>query len=323
MLLIITNRHDLACDYLIVRLRERGIPFGRLNTDQYTESVSVDIALDEDNLSYVIRLENNREVYPADVTAVYFRQPITPSFKAAANGVDRAFAEAELTETLRSLWRVIPEELWLNHPKKLWLASNKVEQLIAAKEVGFQIPDTLISFSPERIRAFFEQHDGRVIAKAVKHGFIRSDDDLLLAGTQQLPRDFVDHINEFARIPMTFQEEIDKEEEVRAIVVGERVFATRILVGGQDSSTIDWRVAELTGANLIHEQISLPLHVEQKCLSIVQYFGLKYSSMDIVKDRQGRFIFLELNPNGQWGWIEQIVGYPIRDQIIDTLWQFD
>jgi glutathione synthase/RimK-type ligase-like ATP-grasp enzyme len=82
-------------------------------------------------------------------------------------------------------------------------------------------------------------------------------------------------------------------------------------------------VAEIAGANLIHERMSLPPHIEQKCQSIVQHFGLKYSSMDIVKDRQGRFIFLELNPNGQWGWIEQLVGYPVRDQIIDTLWKFD
>jgi glutathione synthase/RimK-type ligase-like ATP-grasp enzyme len=323
MLLIITNRDDLACDYLIVRLNERGIPFGRLNTDQYSETVSVDIALDEHNLSYAICLENDVELHSQDIKAIYFRQPIPPSFKAAADSVDKVFAEAEMTETLRSLWRIIPEELWLNHPKKLWVASNKLEQLIAAKTIGFHVPDTLISYSSEPIRSFFEQHNNRVIGKAVRHGFINDGNRFLLAGTQQLTKDFVDRIDEFAKIPMIFQENIDKVEDIRAIVIGDKVFATRIMIKKPSYDTIDWRVAEIAGANLIHERMSLPPHIEQKCQSIVQHFGLKYSSMDIVKDRQGRFIFLELNPNGQWGWIEQLVGYPVRDQIIDTLWKFD
>lgn len=318
MLLIITNRHDLASDYLILRLKDRGISFARFNTDQYPAAAAIDIAFQGDGPDYALHLENGVKLCPDAIGAVYFRQPIAPTFESAASEAEQSFAEAELLETLRSLWRMIPQDLWLNHPKQLWIASNKVEQLKAARMVGLQIPDTLISSSSDRILPFLKKHRGRVVAKAVRHGFVRSGDEVLLAGTRHLPEGFASHIDEFAPLPMVYQEEIDKAADIRVVVVGDRVFPARILVK-TGPRTADWRVSDIMGADLHHERASLPQHVEQKCLSLVRHFGLAYSSIDLVEDRQERFFFLELNPNGQWAWIEQTVGYPIRDAIIDTL----
>lgn len=75
MLLIITNQTDLACDYLILRLKERGIPFRRFNTEEYGRTISVDISFDEDKLDYAIRFESDYELGPKSISAVYFRQP--------------------------------------------------------------------------------------------------------------------------------------------------------------------------------------------------------------------------------------------------------
>lgn len=195
---------------LIIRLKERRIPFVRFNADLYPDAVSFDISLENGELDFVIRLETGKELRPNSITAVYFRQPIAPSFEAAVNTTEKIFAEAELTEMLRALWRVIPEKLWLNHQKRLWLASNKVEQLLGAKSVGFWIPDTLISFSRDSISAFMVRKNNRVVGEAVRHGFINSDDKVLLAGTQRLPEDFIDQLDKFATISMTYQEELEK-----------------------------------------------------------------------------------------------------------------
>ena len=167
MLLIITNRTDLACDYLSLRLRDRRVPFARFNTDLYPQAISLDISLQNEKINCIIRLENELEIRKDAITSVYFRQPIAPVFGSAVTEMEKDFAGSELTEMLRSLWRVIPEELWLNHPKNLWLASNKIEQLIVAKDVGFLIPNTLVSFTAKSISDFLE-HNRKVIAKAVK-----------------------------------------------------------------------------------------------------------------------------------------------------------
>jgi glutathione synthase/RimK-type ligase-like ATP-grasp enzyme len=58
---------------------------------------------------------------------------------------------------------------------------------------------------------------------------------------------------------------------------------------------------------------------EESCRAVVNAFGLRYSSIDMVEDTSGKIFFLELNPNGQWAWIEQLTGHPIRDAIIDAL----
>lgn len=319
MLLVITNTTDLACDYLILRLRERKIPFARFNTDLYPESVSLDIKIGNDRTDYVINLEDGKAISSESVNSVYFRQPIAPTFTKQADSDEKTFAEAELTETLRSLWRVIPERLWLNHPVRLWPAINKVEQLLTAKIVGFEIPNTLISSDHKSISHFFEENENKVVAKAVKHGFTYSGEKILLAGTQQLHSDFLKQFDNYAQLPMTFQSAISKEVDIRVVVVGSRVFATGILTENPQDSSIDWRITELQGGRLRHERIELPDIICEQCLSIVSHFGLRYSSIDMVKDREGSYYFLELNPNGQWAWIEQITGFPIRDAIIDTL----
>ena len=50
MLLVVTNKSDLACDYLILRLKERGIPFVRLNTEDYGQVFQVSMALMGDDV---------------------------------------------------------------------------------------------------------------------------------------------------------------------------------------------------------------------------------------------------------------------------------
>jgi len=317
MLLIITNRDDLASDYLIHRLREINIPFARFNTDQYPETVSIDIEFNKSSFDYTLTLGDQR-IASSAITSVYFRQPIAPTFPEGATEVERLFAETELLETMRSLWRAIPEELWLNHPKKLWIAANKVEQLLVAQKIGFRIPETLITSSPERIRGFFVKKNGKIVAKAVKHGFMQSGDEVLLAGTQILPDDFLSQLESYAQVPMTFQEKLEIDVDVRVVVVGDSIFPASI-AAKQNPEVTDWRISDIIGDEIVYERINLPEEIKQSCLDITRYFHLNYSSIDLVKDKQGNFIFLELNPNGQWGWIEQNLDYPIRDTIIDKL----
>jgi len=47
--------------------------------------------------------------------------------------------------------------------------------------------------------------------------------------------------------------------------------------------------------------------------------GLVYGALDFVVTPEGNSVFLELNQAGQWGWIEQALGLPITDAILDRL----
>jgi glutathione synthase/RimK-type ligase-like ATP-grasp enzyme len=317
MLLIVTNKSDLASDYLILRLQERDIPFKRFNTEDYPELISIDICFRNNQYNYSIRFPDDSEITQDNLSCVYFRQPIAPAFANIENFATREFIENEFTEMLRSLWRLIPEKIWLNHPRKLWLASNKVEQLIEAITIGFSVPDTLLSYSKDSLEALLAEKNSHFVAKAVRHGFVRDYDKVLLAGTQRLPENFLLEFDYYMNVPMMYQEEVKQGCDIRSVVVGDTVFSTRIVLDRKDF--VDWRLADLKGHELIHEPINLPLGVEKSCISIVQKFGLQYSSIDLMQDVHGNYYFLELNPNGQWAWIEQLAGHKIRDSIINNL----
>lgn len=99
-------------------------------------------------------------------------------------------------------------------------------------------------------------------------------------------------------------------------VVGEHIFAAKINSQLSSESLTDWRAAN----NILpHEKIQLPNELESKCLELNRYFKLNFSAIDFILDTNNEYFFLEINPNGQWAWIEQLLEYPISKAITDIL----
>lgn len=59
----------------------------------------------------------------------------------------------------------------------------------------------------------------------------------------------------------------------------------------------------------------MPAHVADACRDLVSSYGLKFGAIDLILDPLGEYHFLELNPNGQWAWIQQNTGQPIREKL--------
>ena len=52
---------------------------------------------------------------------------------------------------------------------------------------------------------------------------------------------------------------------------------------------------------------------------MVERLGLCYGAIDMILTPDGRYVFIEINPNGQYLWIEQETGLPISAAICDLL----
>ena len=319
MLLIVTNKRDLACDFLILRLKERRIAFIRLNTEDYGIRYEFDLSISQDGARLTITFDDGKQITNSSIYAVYLRQPLLPTIDREVASEDRDFAAREIREHFRSLWRVIEEKKWVNHPRHLWLASNKIEQLSLAVRTGFTIPDTLVTRSLPRIQEFSDQHRGQVICKAVKNGFVNHDDGATVALTQRIDKRFFAHAQEYASIPSIYQNEIRKTYDIRVIVVGASVFATAIHSQEHSETEVDWRAWDVCNFSLRHERIDLPTTIGAACQSITAHYQLAYSAIDLILGEDGTYYFLEMNPNGQWAWIEHKTGYPIRDALIDCM----
>lgn len=315
MLLIISGKEDPSTDYFILRLRERSIPYFRFNTEDYCNGYGVEIAINNSKASFVIHLNNSKTIYSSDISGVYFHHPKVPKHESYIDPTNLEFIQREKVEVLRSLWRMIPSNLWLNHPRNILNSSNKIDQLITASKFGLNIPNTLITTSKSNIVDFIA-HEYSVIAKAIKHGFVENENRVIVAPTQKITEEYLENIDAYSRVPMIIQNEIDKIVDVRVVIVGNTFFPAAIYSQEQTETMVDWRVGDIHDIKVNHEKHELPQDVMDKLLILLNHYELRYASIDMVLNKRAEYVFLELNPDGQWAWIEQLLNYPIRDTMI-------
>jgi glutathione synthase/RimK-type ligase-like ATP-grasp enzyme len=117
---------------------------------------------------------------------------------------------------------------------------------------------------------------------------------------------------------MTFQEMIPKTLELRVTVVGDRVMTASIDSQSSERAAYDWR---RDGLRLAQgwKTYELPREVEEKVLRLMDYFVLNYGAIDIIATPDGRHVFLEVNPVGEFFWLERSPGLPVSDAIADVL----
>ena len=97
-------------------------------------------------------------------------------------------------------------------------------------------------------------------------------------------------------------------------MVGQNVFSAGVNSQTRESTKTDWRKEKL---EFFIEDI--PVEIKEKCILLVKNLNLKFGAIDLIKDKNGNYIFLEINPNGQWAWIENETGLKISDSIINEL----
>jgi glutathione synthase/RimK-type ligase-like ATP-grasp enzyme len=131
------------------------------------------------------------------------------------------------------------------------------------------------------------------------------------------PEDLAD-LSGLSLCPATFQEAVPKALELRATVVGQRVMTASIDSQSSGRAANDWR---RDGARMIQDwrPYELPREVEEKILRLMDYFVLNYGAVDLIVTPDGRHVFLEVNPVGEFFWLEHHPGLPVSDAIADVL----
>lgn len=311
MILLITNKRDLTTDFIVVELRRRGRAFHRLNTEDMPQaSVRFDPraggrwAIETSDLD--LRLE--------DVGAAYYRRPGAPEPAGARDEATAKYLADEWSAVTKALWNAL-EGRWLSSPFAILRAEDKPRQLAMASALGFDVPETLISNDFAAASAFVAK--AGAIGKPLRHSLIERGDAGEVLFTARLdPLKSMDR-TAVSLAPVIYQREVRKAYDVRATVIGDRVFAAAIYSQDHDETEVDWRSG--TRLDLRHEAIELPADIIDKCRALTQRLDLRYGAIDLIADQDGRYWFLEINPNGQWAWIERRTGLALASAIVDEL----
>jgi len=207
------------------------------------------------------------------------------------------------------------ENLWFNDPHAIAKAEDKPRQLLAALALKFDVPDTIVSNDPDCVRAFVGNDP--TIAKPLRHALLEDGDTGRVIFTNRISSDSVQNDASVSAAPVIFQREIEKDCDLRVTVVGSRVFSTAIHSQIKEETSVDWRRG--MRPDLKHEIVDIPAAIARSCVSLTRNLGLRFGAIDLIRDRNGKYWFLEINPNGQWAWIENRTGAPIAAAIVDEL----
>lgn len=238
------------------------------------------------------------------VGAVWWRRPQPYTVEDGLDAADFALLECE--EALAGLWQALPAR-WMNPPVLDAAAARKSWQLQLATELGLDPPETLITNCPEAALAFVRQL-GDVIYKplGVTQRHWRE--------TRRFGDEELRHIDALRHAPVILQERIEGED-LRVTVVGRQIFAAAIDTTGGNYPT-DFRMNH----DMVIRPAKLPASVEDAITRLMQRLGLVYGALDFRHcSRSGALRFLEINPAGQWLFVEEQTRQPIARAIAGQL----
>jgi hypothetical protein len=318
--LVLTNPHDGHSDLAIAALTARGVPVIRFHTEDFPQRAAITCRIGPDGDGSQTLTCDGRRHDLACVRTVWNRRPRPPAVSDAMTAGNRVFAENECTHLLRALWALLADRFWVNRPEASREASLKPAQLAVARALGFDVPRTLVTNEPEAVPGFVDACGGDAIYKTLwPYMESREDGRAFAVYTRRLTGDDVARASRVSLAPGIFQAHVAKRIELRVTVIGARVFAVEIHSQQSERSRDDWRRYDL--ANTPYAPHTLPPDVEARCRALVRQLGLATGCLDLILTPDERYVFLEINPDGQWYWLERRTGVPLLEHFVEMLIQ--
>jgi len=202
---------------------------------------------------------------------------------------------------------------------KIRSASRKVYQLQLAVKLGFQIPITLITNNPKKAKKFCLKYEQKkVITKPLSFPLAEEKSEYYTFSTSCIREKDLENIDQVKYTPTLFQIRVPKKYELRINVVGNKIFVCEIHSQVSEKTKLDWRLFDQKNP-IPHKIGKLPREIKEKCIRLVKDMGLLFGAIDMIVTPDNNYVFLEINPTGVWGWIEELTGLPISQAIIDLL----
>lgn len=312
-ILIVTQEIDPHADVMVLHLKERGIRPIRYHPQDIAQGSDFSCAIADGKAEWELATGAGR-FGDRQIGAVWYRRPLFTANPALPEE-EREFARQEIKVALQGLFR-LSGAFWVNHPDAIQVAESKLYQLRVAQLIGFRVPATLVTNRPDDVTAFHARHGGDVICKALTQGLLGWTEGKGIY-TTVLTADHLSHVALVRNAPVLLQARIGKRSDIRVTVIGRRLFATEILSQEQAASRTDWRRGAIE--TMEHRPHELPADISARCVALVRGLGLVYGAIDLVRTPAGGYVFLEINPSGQFAWIESKTKQPLVRALADLL----
>lgn len=296
--LVLTCDLDPTADLVINELTQRGTPLVRLDPGAFPAAVGLSARIDTDGWHGEIN-GRHRDVDLDKIRSVYYRRPSPHQVEARLPPADTEWSRQEA----RAAFSGVLDSLtcrWVNHPADNRRATNKPAGLAAAARCGLTIPRTLVTSQPEQAREFIRSVGGTAAYKPLAGAPVEHDGAPQVVWTSKVTvADITDAVTLTAHL---FQEWINKAYEVRLTAVGNRLFAAEIHAHS-DAARHDFRSDY---DNLTYQVCDVPDTVADGIGRLLAAYRLQYAAMDFLVNQAGDWHMVDLNPNGQFGFVPDL-----------------
>lgn len=319
--LIVTDENEPSANLVIEHLNKIGQNFFRLNVSSFFKLQSkLTLGLDS-GFKGDMRFCDGSRINLESIKSIWFRRPKPIIVDGDFSSLENKFIDDEISSSLWSMYTCFDSVYWMNHPlyARYLLEHNKLFQLKLAEESGLFVPDTIVTNNPDDLIDFCERHDGFVAVKAVRSRIFQESP----ANTQGIYTNRItlgylkEHKEDISISPLMAQEYVPKKLEFRVTIVGNHILSCAIHSQDSERTKEDWRRYDF--ANVKHEAYELPDNVKKSLLDFMSKCKMNFGAIDFILTPDGKYVFLEINPSGQYIWIENLTGLPISRTIAEVL----
>jgi hypothetical protein len=261
----------------------------------------------------------DREVDLSRISSVFYVPttfPLLEEMVGSEAGYRRVLPVRRWHYALQELHAAMPGVPWFPAPPLQCdeTAQRKLSELFLARSFGLDVPETVCTNSPDRAEEFHQKGRRPIVfrewtTRRVKLGHKKDP-----AYFRVMPVDpkFRDK-GLVADAPVIFQAYVDKLYELRVIVLEDEVFAVKIDSQASPKERFDWRVYDLEHVSF--HRYRLPAELSRRIGRFVKHLGLRFASADLIRARDGRYVLLEVNRPGAWGFFDCIAGLGVTARI--------
>jgi ATP-GRASP peptide maturase of grasp-with-spasm system len=322
MLLIIGTKEEHAVQNVLTWLSYYGIEtmvIGHNELEKIISSVSV-----TENKEEIIFSYEGKTIPSSQISKVWFRKSAIDESVDLNEIKDKENLHERLSwhvsRELHGFKRGIYEHLLhtkecLGDPEKNDI--SKVYSLLKAKMAGLEVPDTLITSKRSEAETFVEDHSGS-ITKPLQDSLMAWEGNraFTLYTNKVMPSELQEYGEQI--FPSMFQSEIKKEYEVRTFFLSGKCYSMAIFSQEDRQTEVDFRDYNWKQMNRM-VPYQLPAEVESKIQKFMDLVGLTTGSIDLIKTHDHRYVFLEVNPVGQFGFVSSCCNYYLEDEIANHL----
>jgi len=282
----------------------------RLNTDEFALNAKLNYNLQQDVCLHI----GDKKICASEISGVWYRkmwklkvpQELAPAYHAIFTKEYQTYLDIFFNQLSHVPWMN-----WIRTDHSV--GTDKFMQLSAARAAGLTVPASVFTNDAQTIHQFFESCNGDIIVKL--HGSLSKsmEGNTAFFPTTRLSVKDLERLDELAYCPMIFQQYIPKEYELRIVYIDGDVFTGKI----PNVDATDWRA--IRNRQISWQHYELPTQVCEKITKLMHQLKLSFGAIDMIRNKEGDYVFLEVNPQGEWGMLQKELGYPIGETIAKKL----